>query len=98
MLSWYEITEPKGFLSLNDTIGDIKATKRGAKLIEELFKSLGGAKMAGMAVSDTMRKMMDGFTLIRMLNMMGIRNAKEGVLTREKLLQLNKELNQIPKI
>ena len=36
ILSWQEITEPEGFYSLNDTLGDISKSEAGRKLVEEI--------------------------------------------------------------
>lgn len=94
LLSWYEITAPDGYFSLNDTIGDITATEEGARLFDALMGTLGGAKMAGFTIDDSMRKMMNGFTVIRMLNML---STMTDSVTREMLLSLNSRLNAIPK-
>jgi hypothetical protein len=39
-------------------------------------------------------KMMEGFTLVRMANLMGTAGVK---MTKEQLLEMNKQLNQIRK-
>ena len=51
-------------------------------------------KVAGFEVSDGMMKMMEGFTLIRMANLMGTAGV---TVTKEQLLGLNAQLNQIKK-
>ena len=104
ILNWFDITEPEGRFSLNDTLGDIMSTFRGklwfAKIGMKIKKSLtggkkgGGTKVAGFDVNEGMMKMMGGFTVLRLTSMMGSMNVN---FTKEELLKMNKQLNRIKK-
>ena len=52
------------------------------------------AKPAGFEMNEGMMKMMGGFTLIRLVGMLGTAGVK---VTKEQLLALNAELNKIKK-
>lgn len=97
VLNWFDVTEPEGRLSLNSTLGEIKATKQGLALVEELMKGLssGGQqneKSMGFEMPEEDRmKMLNGFTLLRMVSMGG------AGLSKEQLLELNAKLNAIEK-
>ncbi len=93
VLNWYDITAPVGRFSLNDKLSDIIKAPEGARLLEDVFKSF-QSDMAGFEMTDAMRKMMGGFTLLRLINMMG---AMGNVPEKEELLGLNERLNSIEK-
>ena len=86
LLNWYDITTPAGFLSLQESVGTILATAEGRRLIDGMIP---------MDLSDGMRQMMDGFTLLRLIQVAGGMMNLE--FTKEELLELNRQLNQIPK-
>ena len=98
ILNWFDITAPEGYFSLNDKLGDILACPQGIGLFMSLMSQFKGAmsneKMAGFEMSEGMMKMMGGFTLIRLSNMLGTAGIK---VTKEQLLALNAQLNQIKK-
>ena len=104
ILNWFDITEIDGYLSINDTIGDIMATTRGKLLmmgvIGNMMKSMkngksGKTEAAGFELNDNMMQMMNGFTLLRAINMAsGMMNMD---ITKEQLLDLNAKLNKIKK-
>ena len=102
VLNWFDITAPEGYFSLNDRMGDILDSPEGkGVLLNVLGKLMGGAeKPAGMDIdmgSESMMKMMGSFTVIRLLNMMGMMGGKETAFTKEQLLDINAQLNQIKK-
>ena len=104
ILNWFDITEVEGCLSLNNTMKDIMATPAGAQLLGGLMSQImggmgggeeGGApKAMGFELGPEMMAMMGGFTLIRLVGMMGMMGFKP---TKEELLGLNAQLNQIKK-
>lgn len=98
ILNWFDITAPEGYFSLNDKLGDILACPQGLGLFMSLMSQFKGAmsneKMAGFEMSEGMMKMMGGFTLIRLSNMLVTAGIK---VTKEQLLALNAQLNQIKK-
>ncbi|MBQ7925464.1 MAG: glycoside hydrolase family 2 protein [Lachnospiraceae bacterium] len=98
ILNWFDITAPEGYFSLNDKMGDIMRSEGGkvilGGLMAKVMGSMSGGKAAGFEVNDGMLKMMEGFTLIRMANLMGTAGV---TMTKEQLLGLNAQLNQIPK-
>lgn len=106
VINWFEITTPPGRYSVNDTIGDIISTFHGkifaVKLLLMLKKALssgkengekknGGANIAGFKINKTMLKIAKGFSLKRVLVMLG------GKFTKEDILKINSMLNKIKK-
>ena len=104
ILNWFDITEVDGYLSINDTIVDIMATTKGkllmmgmiGKVMKSMKKKNGGkASAAGFEMSENMMKMMNGFTLLRLVNMASGMIGVE--VTKEQLLDINAKLNKIKK-
>ena len=103
ILNWFDITEPEGRFSLNDTLGSIMATFRGKlwfarlclKFLRKSSKSgkkkSGGTDIGGFMGGDMM-KMLGGFTVLRLTGMLGMVNIR---LTKEELLKINRQLNRI---
>ena len=97
ILNWFDITEPEGYFSLNDTMGDIMANPQGALLIGGLMQQMqknAGGMAAGFEMNEGMLQMMNGFTIIRLANLMGTAGI---TFTKEQLLGLNAQLNRIKK-
>ncbi len=98
ILNWFDITAPEGCFSLNDTMGNIMKHEKGRKVLAGLMagvqSQLSGGKAMGFEMNEGMMKMMEGFTLVRMANLMATANVK---MTKEQLLELNAQLNQIRK-
>lgn len=94
VLNWFDVSEPEGRFSLNDRIGDICAVPQGKAVIDELLSTFSGGTAAGFEITDGMREMMNGFTVLRMTSMMGTTGASPD---KEALLSLNQKLNQIKK-
>ena len=63
-------------------------------LMQGMMANMSGGKAMGFEINDGMMKMMEGFTLVRMANLMGTAGVK---VTKEQLLGLNAQLNQIKK-
>lgn len=59
-----------------------------------MTKEFGGGKAAGFEINDAMMQMMGGFTVLRLTGLLGITGAE---FTKEELLTLNDQLNQIKK-
>lgn len=104
VINWFDITTPEGRFSINDKMGDIMATFRGKLFLVKLGSSMmkkkkGGEKgkggMAGFSMNEGIIKMMSGFTVKRMLNMLGTAGLEP--LTREEILEINRKLNKIKK-
>ena len=98
VLNWFDINEKEGYLSLNDKMGDVLKTLRGKMLFMSLMgKFMGGknGKMEAMGfeVNAEMMTMMNGFTVLRLLTMIGGMMNVE--FTKEQLLDLNDQLNKI---
>ncbi|MBR3824292.1 MAG: DUF4982 domain-containing protein [Lachnospiraceae bacterium] len=98
ILNWFDITAPEGYFSLNDTMGAIMKNEQGRKVLAGLMAGLqsqmSGGKAMGFEMNEGMMKMLEGFTLVRMANLMGTAGVK---MTKEQLLEINKQLNQIRK-
>ncbi len=98
ILNWFDITAPEGYFSLNDKMGDIMRNEQGrailGALMQGMMSNMNGGKAMGFDINEGMMKMMEGFTLVRMANLMGTAGVK---VTKEQLLELNAQLNQIKK-
>jgi len=102
ILNWFDIETREGYLCLNDKMGEVLKTFRGKLLFAKVAKkALGGGKKggkvkaAGFEVGPEMMSMMNGFTVLRLVTMMGgMANVK---FTKEELLDMNKKLNKIKK-
>lgn len=101
VLNWFDITEPEGFFSLNSTMGSILETEEGAawlgKTMAQLMPKKEEGENQGFAMNEGMMKMLGGFTVLRMLNMLGMAMKDAPKLTKEQLLDMNAQLNQIKK-
>lgn len=95
VLNWFDITAPEGRFSLNDRIGDILAVPQGKALIDGLLSKMAAGKPAGFQMNENMMRMLEGFTVLRMVNLMGA--AMNESPSKEALLALNEKLNAIEK-
>ena len=99
ILNWFDITEIEGYLSINDKLSDIMATKEGFELMSGMLSALipknGDTVAGGFEMNDAMMQMMGGFTLLRLAGMIGTMGVN---LTKEQLLDMNSRLNKIKKI
>lgn len=106
VINWFEITAPAGYCSINDTLGDIISTVKGKLTALKIAKSVmssfaggsgdkdkkdKGASVAGFKLNKTMLEMAKGFTVKRIISMVG------GGLTKEQILDINAQLNKIKK-
>ncbi len=97
VLNWFDITEPEGYFSLNDKMADIMQTMQGKMLFASMFAKMmpkKGDKVMGFEMNQSMMDMMGGFTLIRLMGMMGSMNIN---FTKEQMLDINAKLNKIKK-
>lgn len=98
ILNWFDITEPEGYFSINDKISDIMSCEGGRKIFEGLFagiqESMQGKEHAGFEMNENMMKMMGGFSVLRLSNLMGTAGVK---FTKEQLLAINAQLNTVKK-
>ena len=103
VLNWFDIDMPEGYFNINDKIGDIMKANEGKMFIDELMLKImkgadGGAAEAAEAAagagSEGLMKMLSGFTVKRMLNLMGTAGGGKQ-FTKEELLELNSKLNKI---
>jgi len=100
ILNWFDITEPEGFLNLNDKVSDVLKTEGGKALFMGMMGNVLGAAgdnnpAAAAMGNDAMMSMMGGFTVLRILTLMG--GMMDVKFTKEQLLELNATLNQIPR-
>ena len=96
ILNWFDINAPEGYYSLNDSIGDILKSPHGQALFRQLMGGMAGKKAVGFEINESMMQMMNGFTLLRMITLVG--GMMDVKFTKEQLLGLNAQLNQIPKV
>lgn len=99
VLNWFDITEVEGHFSLNDTIAEIMSVPEGKQLFHAILQSMMGSG-EGMQMAfkpedmGKMMQMMGSFTVLRMVGLMGAAGKK---VSKEQLLALNAQLNQIQK-
>ena len=110
ILNWFDITEPEGFLSINDKFSVICKSTKGklatVKFVLLLFKKFkatkkgedkkkgGGGLPGGMKPSKELLQMAGAFTPLRIANLIG---AMEIRINKEELLDFNAKLNKIKK-
>lgn len=93
ILNWFDITEREGYFSLNNLIREIMTVPQGKKIITDLLTSVG---MGGDGtMTEDFAKMIGGFSVLRLSGLVG--TLGENALTKEKLLDINAQLNQIDK-
>ena len=105
VLNWFDITAPEGFYSLNDKLSDIMMSEQGRAFFGGMMERRMGSIMKGEGaaaamgdgamLSEGLMKMMGGFTVIRLTSLLGAANVK---FTKEELLGINAQLNQIPRV
>ena len=97
IINWFDITEVEGHYSLNDTMGEIMKSEQGKAIISGLMQQMPmGGDHAGFELGEEAARMMNGFTVVRMINLVGSMMHMD--IPKEKILELNKMLNQIPKV
>lgn len=99
ILNWFDITAPEGYFSLKDTIHDIRKTADGRKVMEEAVTDLTGGGEQGRVAAESMLDMVEGYQVLRLMNMIaGRKEAEEKKkISKEWLLALNRKLNQVKK-
>lgn len=106
ILNWFDITMPEGYYSLNDKLSDIMKSEDGKNLFMGLMAKMMGdpankendGNPAGAAMANPkMIEMMGGFTIVRLMGLLGAAGSKTEV-TKEQLLELNAQLNQIKRV
>ena len=94
ILNWIDITAPEGYLSLNDKLEDILKTEGGKALFAAMMEQMAGGQQAASMLNEATMQMLGSFTLLRMISMAGMTGL---TVTKEQLLALNEQLNQIKK-
>jgi len=95
ILNWFDITEVEGHYSLNSKMGDVAKSPAAMQIFAELFMNVVPKGQDGeSAFKPELMQMLSSFTIIRLLNLMGMMLTRK--LTKEELLALNAKLNQIP--
>ena len=95
ILNWFDIDAPEGFFSLNDKMSDIIMNPAGQAMFGQLMSGMAGKKAMGFEINESMMAMMGGFTMLRLITLAG--GMMDMKVTKEQLLALNAQLNQIPK-
>ena len=95
ILNWFDIDAPEGYFSLNDKMSDIIMNPAGKAMFGQLMGGMAGKKAMGFEMNESMMAMMGGFTMLRLISLAG--GMMDIKMTKEQLLALNAQLNQIPK-
>ncbi len=95
VLNWFDIDAPEGYLSLNDKMSMVLMTEAGQALFAGMMKQVQGKEAMGFEINEGMMSMMGGFTVLRLFTLMG--GMMDVKFTKEQLLGINMQLNQIKK-
>ena len=95
ILNWFDIDAPEGYFSLNDKMSDIITNPAGQAMFGQLMGGMKDKKAMGFELNEAMMSMMGGFTMLRLITLAG--GMMDMKVTKEQLLALNAQLNQIPK-
>ncbi len=99
VLNWFDVTEVDGYLSLNSKMSELLMVKEGQMLFGQIMGPIAEAAKqsageGGFEMNEGMMQMMGGFTVLRLIGMLGMTGLK---MNKEELLDLNAKLNQIKK-
>ena len=99
VLNWFDITEREGYYSLNDQLSDVMKSQEAQMLFMGLMQAgtqnQEGESMIKPENMGPMMKMMGSFTIVRLTKLM---SAAHITFTKEQLLALNAQLNQIKRV
>ncbi|MBR6779895.1 MAG: hypothetical protein IKM24_02640, partial [Clostridia bacterium] len=108
--NWFEISTPDGYLSINDTIGEIWATGKGKSVLLSVVlllvkkmkskKGNGGGEVAGFSVSNVKisKSMLSGaWKMVKGFSIKRVCSMASGLFTKDELLSINAKLNKIKK-
>ncbi len=99
VLNWFDITEVEGYLSLNDKMSELLKVPEGQALFGQIMGPIAEAAKqsageGGFEMNEGIMQMMGGFTVLRLIGMLGMTGLK---MNKEQLLDLNAKLNKIKK-
>ncbi len=99
ILNWFDVTEIDGYLSLNSKMSDLLMVPEGQALFGQIMGPIAAAAKqsageGGFEMNEGIMQMMGGFTVLRLIGMLGMTGLK---MNKEELLDLNAKLNQIKK-
>lgn len=109
VINWFEIDTPAGYLSVNDTIGDILATFKGKLVLLSMLPMLKRALSSDVPKDKKSKKKGSSFsvagfkpnkTMIEMAKGFSLKRGLSmlgGKLTKEDIISVNKKLNKIKK-
>ncbi|MGN1147908.1 MAG: glycoside hydrolase family 2 TIM barrel-domain containing protein, partial [Lachnospiraceae bacterium] len=110
VINWFEITTPEGYFSINDKLGDILATPKGARFIKGMIfklvlkmklhpskKSQPKDKSRNIDLNNPeMKTFLYGMSVKRLISMAGTMGPGL-VFKKEDVLKINRKLNRIKK-
>ena len=108
VLNWFDITTPEGYFSIKDLLKDITRSPEAAAFVNPLLAEMTASRMkkaeqkeqeagrktqkSGEGISvEARRNITLQFSLLQLIRM----GAPD--LTRERIIEINQKLNQIPK-
>ena len=99
ILNWFDVTEVDGYLSLNSKMSELLMVPEGQALFGQIMGPIAEAAKqsageGGFEMNEGMMQMMGGFTVLRLIGMLGMTGLK---MNKEELLDLNAKLNKIKK-
>ena len=99
VLNWFDVTEVDGYLSLNSKMSELLMVPEGQALFGQIMGPIAEAAKqsageGGFEMNEGIMQMMGGFTVLRLIGMLGMTGLK---MNKEELLDLNAKLNKIKK-
>ena len=99
ILNWFDVTEVDGYLSLNSKMSELLMVPAGQALFGQIMGPIAEAAKqsageGGFEMNEGIMQMMGGFTVLRLIGMLGMTGLK---MNKEEFLDLNAKLNQIKK-
>ncbi len=99
ILNWFDVKEIDGYLSLNSKMSEVLMVPAGQALFGKIMGPIAEAAKqsageGGFEMNEGLMQMMGGFTVLRLIGMLGMTGLK---MNKEELLALNAELNKIKK-
>lgn len=96
ILNWFDVTSPKGYYSLNNTIREIIRSKEAYEAAESIIKYVKPAIESDDESMGAAKDIIMRFTLIRLSNLVKSGNyGMKGDVDKELLLSVNESLNKI---
>ncbi|MFV0255676.1 MAG: DUF4982 domain-containing protein, partial [Erysipelotrichaceae bacterium] len=96
VLNWFEVDMPAGYYSINDRVRNIAESEEGLKFMLGLLTELLPEQAEGLGDGSKMAEMMGNQTVQRLIGLIGPMMKID--ISKEQVLEMNKQLNKIKKV